>query len=47
MSLRLRLTLLYSSLLGVILLIFGTLVFSLVSINLMRQVDLSLAERLA
>ncbi len=42
MSLRLRLTLLYSSLLGVILLIFGTLVFSLVSINLMRQVDLSL-----
>jgi len=42
MSLRLRLTLLYSSLLGVILLIFGTLVFSLVSINLMRQIDLSL-----
>ncbi len=42
MSLRLRLTLLYSSLLGVILLIFGTLVYSLVSINLMRQVDASL-----
>lgn len=42
MSLRLRLTLLYSSLLGVILLIFGTLVYSLVSINLMREVDASL-----
>lgn len=44
MSLRLRLTLLYSSLLGVILLIFGTLVYSLVSINLMRQVDQSLQD---
>lgn len=42
MSLRLRLTLLYSSLLGVILLIFGTLVYSLVSFNLTRQVDQSL-----
>ena len=44
MSLRLRLTLLYSSLLGVILLIFGTLVYSLVSINLMRQIDSSLQD---
>jgi two-component system, OmpR family, sensor kinase len=44
MSLRLRLTLLYSSLLGVILLIFGTLVYSLVSFNLMRQIDASLQD---
>ena len=43
MSLRLRLTLLYSVLMGVILLIFGTAVFLLVNILLVNQVDEMLA----
>jgi len=43
MSLRLRLTLLYSTLMGVILLIFGTAVFLLVNILLVNQVDEMLA----
>jgi len=42
MSLRLRLTLLYTSLLGGVLLIFGSLVYSLVDVLLLDQVDSSL-----
>lgn len=44
MSLRARLTLLYSSLLGGILLLFGMGVYALVSITLVRQVDHLLTE---
>ncbi len=43
MSLRLRLTLLYSTLVGGILLIFGTAVYILISIILLNQVDNTLA----
>ncbi len=43
MSLRLRLTLLYSTLVGGILLIFGTAVYILISIILLNQVDNKLA----
>lgn len=43
MSLRLRLTLLYSTLIGGILLIFGTAVYILISIILLNQVDNRLA----
>jgi heavy metal sensor kinase len=43
MSLRLRLTLLYSTLVAVILLIFGTAVFLLVNILLLNQIDETLA----
>lgn len=43
MSLRLRLTLLYSTLMGVILVIFGTAVFLLVNVLLVNQVDEMLA----
>ncbi len=39
MSLRLRLTLLYSILVAVLLLIFGTAVFLLVNIRLLKQID--------
>jgi heavy metal sensor kinase len=39
MSLRLRLTLLYSSLLGGVLLLFGVVVYGLVSVMLVEQVD--------
>jgi two-component system, OmpR family, sensor kinase len=39
MTLRLRLTLLYSTLIGIILLVFGTAVFLLVNILLINQVD--------
>ena len=39
MSLRLRLTLLYTTLLGGVLLIFGALVYGLVNVNLRDQVD--------
>lgn len=44
MSLRLRLTLLYSTLVGGILLIFGTAVYILISIILLNQVDNKLAS---
>ena len=44
MSLRLRLTLLYSTLVGGILLIFGTAVYILISIILLNQVDDRLAS---
>lgn len=44
MSLRLRLTLLYSSLLGGALLIFGILVYGLVRVALLQQVDNQLAQ---
>jgi heavy metal sensor kinase len=44
MSLRLRLTLLYSTLVGVILLVFGSTVFLLVNILLLNQIDESLAS---
>lgn len=43
MSLRLRLTLLYSTLMGVILVVFGTAVFLLVNVLLVNQVDEMLA----
>ena len=43
MSLRLRLTLLYSTLVGGILLIFGTAVYILISVILLNQVDNVLA----
>ncbi len=43
MSLRLRLTLLYSTLVGGILLVFGTAVYILISIILLNQVDNTLA----
>lgn len=43
MSLRLRLTLLYSTLVGGILLVFGAAVYSLISIILLNQVDDTLA----
>ncbi len=43
MSLRLRLTLLYSTLAGGILLIFGTAVYILISVILLDQVDNMLA----
>ena len=43
MSLRLRLTLLYSTLVGGILLIFGTAVYILISVILLNQVDNTLA----
>ena len=39
MSLRLRLTLLYSSVLGGVLMIAGTLVYALVSVFLLNQVN--------
>jgi hypothetical protein len=39
MSLRARLTILYSSLVGGILLLFGVVVYQLVSINLVNQID--------
>ncbi len=44
MSLRLRLTLLYSTLVGGILLVFGAAVYILISIVLLNQVDNSLAS---
>lgn len=44
MSLRLRLTLLYSTFMGGILLIFGAAVYILVSVTLLNQVDSMLAE---
>jgi len=44
MSLRLRLTLLYSTMIGVILLIFGAVVYILVNIVLLNQVDDTLAN---
>ncbi len=44
MSLRLRLTLLYSLLLGGALLIFGALVYGLVRVALLQQVDNQLAQ---
>lgn len=44
MSLRLRLTLLYTSLLGGVLLIFGSLVYGMVSVVLLDQVDTTLAQ---
>jgi signal transduction histidine kinase len=43
MSLRLRLTLLYSTIIGLILLVFGTTVFLLVNILLLNQIDENLA----
>ena len=43
MSLRLRLTLLYSALMGLILVVFGTAVFMLVNVLLVNQVDEMLA----
>ncbi len=43
MSLRLRLTLLYSTLVGGILLVFGTAVYILISVILLNQVDNTLA----
>src|SRR5258706_4377076 len=43
MSLRLRLTLLYSTFMGGILLIFGAAVFILVNVILLNQVDTTLA----
>ncbi len=47
MTLRLRLTLLYSSLLGGVLLIFGSLVYVLVSLLIMEQIDNSLSQSAA
>jgi two-component system, OmpR family, sensor kinase len=44
MSLRLRLTLLYTSLLGGVLLIFGALVYGMVSVVLLDQVDATLEQ---
>lgn len=44
MSLRLRLTLLYTTLLGGVLLIFGALVYGLVSLILLDQIDNSLSQ---
>jgi len=44
MSLRLRLTLLYSTFMGGILLIFGAAVYILVNVILLNQVDTMLAE---
>ncbi len=44
MSLRLRLTLLYTSLLGGVLLIFGSLVYGMVSIVLLDQMDTTLSQ---
>lgn len=44
MSLRLRLTLLYTTLLGGVLLIFGSLVYGLVSFTLLQQIDDNLAR---
>ncbi|MDR3573338.1 MAG: ATP-binding protein [Anaerolineaceae bacterium] len=44
MSLRLRLTLLYTTLLGGVLLIFGALVYGLVSVTLLDQVDSTLTQ---
>jgi len=44
MSLRLRLTILYSALTGGILLVFGILLFSLVNYLLINQVDNTLAQ---
>ena len=44
MSLRLRLTLLYTTLLGGVLLIFGALVYGLVSVILQDQMDTSLSQ---
>ncbi|HWQ46856.1 MAG TPA: histidine kinase dimerization/phospho-acceptor domain-containing protein, partial [Longilinea sp.] len=42
MSLRLRLSILYTALLGSVLLIFGLVVYVLVSVNLLNQIDTSL-----
>lgn len=47
MSLRLRLTLLYSTLLGGTLLLFGALVYSLVSLVLIGQLDNTLSQQVA
>jgi two-component system, OmpR family, sensor kinase len=47
MSLRLRLTLLYSTLLGGTLLLFGALVYSLVSLVLIAQLDNTLSQQVA
>ena len=47
MSLRLRLTILYSALTGGILLIFGVLVFFLVNVQIGRQIDNSLIQTYA
>lgn len=47
MSLRLRLTLLYTTLLGGTLLLFGALVYSLVSLVLLAQVDNTLNQQVA
>ncbi len=44
MTLRLRLTLLYTSLLGGVLLIFGSLVYGMVSIVLLDQLDTTLSQ---
>jgi two-component system, OmpR family, sensor kinase len=44
MSLRLRLTLLYTSLLGGVLLIFGALVYGMVSVVLLDQIDATLEQ---
>ena len=44
MSLRLRLTILYSAITGGILLIFGMLLYSLVNILLVAQVDSTLSQ---
>lgn len=44
MSLRVRLTLLYSSLVGGILLVFGFVIYQLVSLNLVEQIDDLLAQ---
>ena len=44
MSLRLRLTILYSAITGGILLIFGILLYSLVNILLVTQVDTTLSQ---
>ena len=44
MSLRARLTLLYSSLVGGILLLFGIIVYQFVSIILVDQIDKTLAQ---
>ncbi len=44
MSLRLRLTLLYTTLLGLVLMLAGALIYSLVSVNLINQVDSSLVQ---
>ena len=44
MSLRLRLTLLYTTLAGGVLLIFGALTYAIVSQALITQIDLDLAR---